>query len=86
MYAVNLSNKAQKGYKTYTEYRTQFQTVLTLLETNSHPFHTFDLAKLKGLPDSYRIRIGKMRIKYRIIAESKTIVVFYIGPRETAYD
>ncbi len=86
MYNVNLSSKAKKGYETYTIYRGQIDSVLETLENNPFPFRDFDLAKLKGMEDSFRIRIGKMRIKYRLLEADKAIIVFYIGPRETAYD
>lgn len=86
MYRVDLSNKAKKGYKTYRLYQKQIDDLLETLETNPYPFHNFDLAKLKGLEKAYRIRIGKMRIKYAVLENENIILVYYIGPREAAYD
>ncbi len=86
MYLVNLSRKAKKGYDTYSVYRKQIDAVLEALETSPYPFHNFDLAKLKGLDGAYRIRIGKMRVKYHVLENETVILIYYIGPRETAYD
>ncbi len=43
------------------------------------------VAKLRGLKDAYRIRVGKYRILYRILWVSRTIIVFRISLREEAY-
>lgn len=86
MYRVDLSSKAKKGYEIYTIYRRQIDAVLEKLETNLFPFHDFDLVKLKGLDNTYRIRIGKIRVKYHVIENEKIVLIYYIGLRETAYD
>ena len=86
MYRVELSSQAKKGYEAYTIYREKIDCVLETLETNPYPFHDFDLVKLKGLQEAYRIRIGKMRVKYKIIQKQGVILVYYIGQREGAYD
>jgi mRNA interferase RelE/StbE len=41
--------------------------------------------KLKGGVDVYRLRVGKIRILYRVLWSERTIVVFKIAPRETVY-
>ena len=43
------------------------------------------VAKLKGLRDAYRIRVGKYRVLYRIQWKERMIVVFRIALRKKAY-
>jgi len=42
-------------------------------------------AKLAGLKDAYRVRVGDYRILYRVYWEERIIVVFRIAPRRRAY-
>lgn len=44
-----------------------------------------DTAKLKGLGDAYRLRVGKYRVLYRVVWEQRAIVVFRVAPRKKAY-
>lgn len=41
--------------------------------------------KLKGEVDAYRLRVGKIRVLYKILWDEKAIVVFKIEQRERAY-
>jgi len=41
--------------------------------------------KLKGEVDAYRLRVGKIRVLYKILWDEKVIVVFKIEHRERAY-
>lgn len=43
-----------------------------------------DIKKLRGYRIHYRIRVGKYRILFELQAE-KTIIIYAILPRETAY-
>lgn len=43
------------------------------------------VAKLVGLEDAYRVRVGDYRILYRVYWEEKMIVVFRIALRRRAY-
>ena len=49
------------------------------------PFRKFDVAKLKGYENTYRIRIGNLRIVYEVNWDEKRILIHFIGPREKAY-
>ncbi|HIH23240.1 TPA: type II toxin-antitoxin system RelE/ParE family toxin [Candidatus Micrarchaeota archaeon] len=86
MYAVILSRSAQKGYDDLNEHRDRVNHLLDILSVVPRPFQEFDLIKLSGLNSAYRVRIGKLRIKYQIREAERVILVFYIGPREGAYD
>ena len=67
------------------DYRLRVLEALDELSTNPIPFKRYDLKKLKGYKDTFRIRIGDIRIIYTIDWDSKNIIVHYIGPRERAY-
>ena len=41
--------------------------------------------KLRGEVDVYRLRVGKIRILYKILWDEKAILVFKIESREHAY-
>jgi len=43
------------------------------------------VAKLAGLKDAYRIRIGNYRVLYRVLWREKKVVVFRIAPRRKTY-
>ncbi|MFQ6055193.1 MAG: type II toxin-antitoxin system RelE/ParE family toxin, partial [Methanosarcinales archaeon] len=59
--------------------------MLDILESNPLPFKKYDLKKLKGYQDTYRIRIGDLRIVYEINFTKKHIVIHFIGTRSKAY-
>jgi len=44
-----------------------------------------DVKKLRGLKATYRIRIGKYRMIYRVFWENKYVKLLYVGTREQAY-
>ncbi len=58
--------------------------ILEILEENPIP-RSLDLRKLRGYKDTFRIRVGKIRIVYSIDWGSKRIIVHFIGLREKAY-
>lgn len=63
----------------------QVEETLDTLKARPIPARTNDVVKLKGVKDSFRIRIGDIRIVYTIEWSSKTITIQYIGPRGDAY-
>lgn len=55
---------------------------LQYLKEKPLPFREYDLAKLKGFEDTYRIRIGNVRIVYEVLADIRTILVLKVRKRE----
>ncbi len=55
-----------------------------LHELEGNPFPR-DVARVRGLEDAYRIRVGSYRVLYRILWDERVILVFRIAPRRTAY-
>jgi len=58
---------------------------MLLLKTDPVPVKKRDVSKLRGYDSIYRIRIGDLKIVYRVLWSERTIVVIYIGPRGKAY-
>jgi len=59
--------------------------LLDELKMNPLPFKDYDLVKLKGFKNFYRIRLGKIRIVYEVDFDSKTLTVWDINYRERIY-
>ncbi len=67
------------------DYGLRVLEVLDKLRINPLPFRDYDIKKLKGFEDTFRIRLGDIRIVYTIDWSSKIITVHFIGPRGRAY-
>lgn len=52
------------------------------LEINPFPR---GVARVRGLEDAYRIRVGDYRVLFRILWDEGAILVFRIAPRRSAY-
>lgn len=53
-------------------------------ELQNDPF-PYDVKKLKGERDVYRIRIGDFRMLYRVIQEDDVLLVFRVDKRSRVY-
>ncbi len=85
-FRVRLKRRALKALEELpSHYLSKVVEVLDELEENPLPYKRFDLRKLRGYDDTYRIRIGGIRIVYSVDWVSKTIVVHFIGYRGSAY-
>ena len=58
---------------------------LEALRQNPAPAPEYDVKKLQGLRDIYRIRIGDIRMVYQITWESKRIKILVVEFRGRAY-
>ncbi len=86
LFQIKVKRKAARTLERLPEhYRFRVLEVLDKLRTNPIPFRDYDIKKLKGFDDTFRIRLGDIRVVYTINWSSKTITVHFIGPRERAY-
>lgn len=87
MFAVRLSNKAEKQFNQLDDkLRTRAVALFKTLENNPIPREQYDLLKVGGEPDSYRIRLSSHRTVYRIFWQEKVIRIAKIERRtETTY-
>jgi len=59
--------------------------LIEMLEVNPIPWKYFDVKKIEGEKDTYRVRIGKYRIIYFVDRNNKIIHVLKIEKRGKAY-
>ncbi len=86
MFDIYFSNKSSKQYDSFEDkYKKQIEDCLKTLILDPIPVKKYDLKKLSGAEDSFRIRIGKIRIVYVIYWKIKEILVAKIEFRETVY-
>jgi mRNA-degrading endonuclease RelE of RelBE toxin-antitoxin system len=81
-YTVLLSRQAERFYKKLQgKAKTQIRESLLDLENQG-----YSGKRLHGnLKDRYSIRVGKLRIVYRVLEKDKRVYITAIGPRETIY-
>ncbi len=58
---------------------------LKTLSLDPIPAKRYDVKKLSGLKDSFRIRMGKVRIVYTVLWKEKVVLIARIGFRESVY-
>jgi len=86
MFKVEAKKRTLKNLKRLSEERkNKIKDVITTLKSDPILFRKFDVAKLKGYENTYRIRIGDLRIVYEVNWDEKGILIHFIGPREKAY-
>lgn len=84
MFRIEFSSKAKKEFDQLKDER--IEEVLKVLVFDPVPAKRYDVKKLKGIKDTFRIRVGKFRVVYTIIWKDGTILVSRISFRESAYD
>ena len=86
MFEVTAASRARKSAKKLPETeRRKVVELLRFLRENPVPAEYYDVKKLKGYSDTYRIRIGDLRIIYEILWDPKRIHVLVVEHRGTAY-
>jgi mRNA interferase RelE/StbE len=86
LFEVIVSNRARKSLRRLPEYYAR-RAILAFeaLKQNPAPVPEYDVKKLRGLKDTYRIRIGDIRIEYEVAWESKRISILVVEFRSRAY-
>jgi mRNA interferase RelE/StbE len=59
--------------------RKRIEELILTLKENPLPYLRFDLVKMGGYEDTYRIRIGKVRIIYRIDFKNRIVEITEVG-------
>jgi len=68
-----------------SHYARRVLLVLEALSQDPAPVPEYDVRKLVGMQDTYRIRIGDIRIEYEVDWDSKEIDVLVVQFRGRAY-
>ena len=86
MFEIKIKRKALRALaKIDRKQKRKIKSVILILKNNPIPFKKADICKLKGCNNTYRIRIGTIRIVYEVLWNEKTILIHYVGRREKAY-
>ncbi len=82
MYTIRLTRKAQRSYDSLfpVYYRPKVNELLIVLENNVRPARIYDLVQLAE--NTYRIRLGRVRIQYNIFDDDKVVLVYKIELRD----
>lgn len=86
MFTIQIKRKALRYIEKLE--RTRKNTIketLLLLKEDPVPVRVRDVSKLEGYDNVYRIRIGDLRIVYRVMWAERVIVINHVGPRGKAY-
>jgi len=86
LFQVIISQKARKAIKKLPEYyKRRTIELLMIFRENPVPAEYYDIKKLKGYTDTYRARVGDVRIIYETLWNLKRVNVLLIRSRESAY-
>jgi mRNA-degrading endonuclease RelE of RelBE toxin-antitoxin system/ribosomal protein L29 len=86
LFEVTVAQRARKGLKRLPEhYKRRVIELLLILRENPVPAEYYDIKKLKGYTNTYRTRIGDIRVIYEISWNRRAIDVLLIEPRESVY-
>lgn len=86
MFQVIISQRARKSVKRLPKhYKQRIIGLLLIFRENPIPAEYYDIKKLKGYVDTYRARIGDVRVVYEILWNLKKVHVLLIERRERAY-
>ena len=86
MFQVIISPRARKSIKKLPEhFRRRIIELLLIFRENPVPAEYYDIKKLKGYIDTYRVRVGDVRVIYEILWGLKRVHVLLIERRERAY-
>lgn len=87
MFEVNAKSSVIKVInKLDSKRKERIKEVILRLKENPVPFRDYDVAKLKGYDDMYRIRIGNLRMIYEVLWDGRKITIHRIEPRESVYE
>ncbi len=86
MYKVVIHRKVAKELKTLQKaHLRKFSDFVETLKNNPVPWREFDIRKIEGSEDTYRVRIGDYRAIYYIDKSNKTIHILKLERRSRIY-
>ncbi len=86
LFTIKIAKQATKSARKLPEHlKRRIIELLLILRENPVPAEYYDVKKLKGFVDTYRIRIGVSRVVYEILWDKTEVDILYIGLRESAY-
>lgn len=86
LFELMTSNRARKSLRHIPKhYAERAVAAFEALKQNPVPVPEYDVKKLRGMRDTYRIRIGDIRIEYEVNWEAKRINILLAEFRKRAY-
>jgi len=86
MFKILLHRRAEKNlYKLPKHILRKFYELMNTLEANPVPWREWDVRKLRGFEDTYRIRLNNYRVIYSVNWKRKEIIILKIEKRGKAY-
>ena len=86
MFIIRVSRRFLKDAKSSPkEIKSKIPALLGHLESNPVPVDHYDVKKIKGERNIYRIRFGDYRIIYSVDFLQKEIIMLKIGRRKNVY-
>lgn len=86
LFTVTLANRARKFVKSLPDhYKRRVAELLLILQENPAPSESFDVVKLKGFLDTFRVHLGDIRVIYAIDWSRQEVRVLTVSQREKAY-
>jgi len=85
-YRILVSKRADKFISEVDE-KTRYRIIEEIVDLENFPFFTkiHDIAKLKGIENHFRIRIGKIRIVFKVDKDRRIIYIEKIEYRGRVY-
>jgi len=85
-FQVNIKKKALKFVSRLDrKEKERLREALLLLKDYPVPVKVLDVAKIRGEKNTYRIRIGKIRVLYEVLWKDRAILIKRVDLRKTAY-
>lgn len=86
MYEIRLSKKSVKFLKSLDQKtKKEMNSLFHILKINPLPFNKYDVVKIRGDKNRYRIKLRNNRILYLLITADRIINIEKIGARENFY-
>jgi len=85
-FKVLLHRQAERAlYKLPKRVLRQVYDLISELELYPVPWRTWDIRKIRGEEDAYRVRLGRYRVIYWVDWTGKDVVILRIASRKKAY-
>lgn len=82
MYRVVLTKRAVKGLDKAPEHISKKASeAIEALQNSFAPVKLFDVKKLRGLENTFRIRLGDWRLIYEFRKNDSMIIIYELAPR-----
>jgi mRNA interferase RelE/StbE len=85
VFRIAISNRAEKALKRYGDSRVRLLELFSVLRDNPVPAEYYDVKKVVGRDEVYRVRLGGMRVVYGVDWVGKSVVIYEFLPRGRVY-